>query len=134
MSPSNAEHHNLPSKRRKEVRKKVNNCYTISQMIKLRRARWLEKISHMNDNSAPRKHIVGLGSSQTPDPQENHNKRSDTDTPQPFKTTSTYHQIYANGYQWPRIMRDGRHIIMLKRTSELQTGHTSLPGTPTKNF
>jgi hypothetical protein len=32
----------------KEVRKKVNNCYTISQMIELRRARWLEKISHMN--------------------------------------------------------------------------------------
>jgi hypothetical protein len=42
----------------KEVRKKLNNCYTISQMIELRRARWLEKISHMNDKRAPRKLIV----------------------------------------------------------------------------
>jgi hypothetical protein len=42
----------------KEARKKVNNCYTILQIIKLRRARWLEKISHMNDNRAPRKLIV----------------------------------------------------------------------------
>ena len=42
----------------KEVRKRLNNCYTISQMIELRRARWLEKISHMNDSRAPRKLIV----------------------------------------------------------------------------
>jgi hypothetical protein len=42
----------------KEVRKKLNNCYTISQIIELRRARWLEKISHMNDNRAPRKLIL----------------------------------------------------------------------------
>jgi hypothetical protein len=94
----------------KEVRKKVNNCYTISQMIELRRARWLEKISHMNDNRALRKLILLLGS-QMPDPQENHIKQSDTDMPQPFKTISTYHQIYANGYQWPRTTHDGRHNI-----------------------
>lgn len=42
----------------KEVRKKLNNCHTISQMIELRRARWLEKISHMNDTRAPRKLLV----------------------------------------------------------------------------
>ena len=42
----------------KEVRKKLNNCHTLSQMIELRRARWLEKISHMNDTRAPRKLIV----------------------------------------------------------------------------
>jgi hypothetical protein len=104
----------------KEVRKKLNNCYTISQMIELMRARWLEKISHMNDNCAPRKLIVAWI--------PNHNKRSDTDMPQPFKTISTHHQIYANGYQWPKTTHDG--CRMSKRTSELQMGHTSLPTIP----
>jgi hypothetical protein len=42
----------------REVRKNLNNCYTISQMIELRRARWLEKISHINDKRALRKLIV----------------------------------------------------------------------------
>jgi hypothetical protein len=76
----------------KEVRKKLNNCHTISQMmIELRRARWLEKISHMNDTCAPRKLLVAW--IPTLDLPENHNKQSDTDTPRPFKTTSTHHRI-----------------------------------------
>jgi hypothetical protein len=42
----------------RKVRKKLNSCNTISQTIELRRARWLKKISHMNDKRAPRKLIV----------------------------------------------------------------------------
>jgi hypothetical protein len=43
----------------REVRKNLNNCYTISQMIKLGEQDGSKKsASHMNDKRAPRKLIV----------------------------------------------------------------------------
>ena len=33
-----------------QVREELNNCYTFHQSLKLRRARWLEKLALMNCN------------------------------------------------------------------------------------
>jgi hypothetical protein len=39
----------------KEVRKRAGNSYSMQQMMELRRCRWLEKLSKMNDKRGPRK-------------------------------------------------------------------------------
>ena len=41
-----------------QVRKELNNCYTIEQAMELRRARWLEKITNMDETRGPRKMLV----------------------------------------------------------------------------
>jgi hypothetical protein len=49
----------------KEVRKRLDS-YKIEQTMQLRRARWLEKISHMRANRGPRKILVpGMDDKQT---------------------------------------------------------------------
>ena len=42
----------------RKVRERMESAYTLEQMMELRRARWLEKLSHMNETRAPRKLLV----------------------------------------------------------------------------
>ena len=40
-----------------QVREELT-CYRIHQSLELRRARWLEKLAHMNDNRGPKMYCV----------------------------------------------------------------------------
>ena len=41
-----------------QVREELGNCYSIEQIMELRRARWLEKIAKMDETRGPRKILV----------------------------------------------------------------------------
>ena len=41
-----------------EIREKMDKCYSLTQRLELQRARWLEKIAHMDEKRNPRKFLV----------------------------------------------------------------------------
>ena len=49
-----------------QVREKMNNCHNLMQMLELRRARWLEKIAHMDETKNTRKFLVAWTSKPRP--------------------------------------------------------------------
>ena len=101
-----------------EVREKLGNCYTLTQSMELRRARWLEKLANMPAARNPRKGLIAW----TPQPRP---------TGRPIQTTKKAYahtlekelKLSSDLHSWMPIARDhGRWAELVEKELSLAPG------------